>query len=296
MHYKEDYGTADHPKELDWPFLIKGIMDNPSCPSTPPETVQALLWTTVAVFGIVYALLGYRCLRAIGFLSGLLVGANTIFILQSLKVTNLETPADSALAIVSGFVGAVLGSAHPVASALVSAFAGAILAAIAMVVCVATMPDNEFGTRELYVAIIGGAIIFAVLTLCCVKYVTILASSIVGTAMIMASVDFFMHNLETIGWLTNMKPNPSPPPCWGGVLLCSWPVAAIVSVMVQCFITGWRVDHRKRIQYRRQIPRSNSRPRETREEARQRKYRYLYQVRTARGDIISQISHSYTDE
>ena len=90
-----------------------------------------------------------------------------------------------------------------------------------------------------------------------------------------------------------MKPNPSPPPCWGGVLLCSWPVAAIISVMVQCFITGWRVDHRKRMQYRRQqVPqtRANSRPRETREEARQRKYRYLYQVRTARGDIISQVN------
>lgn len=33
-------------------------MENPSCPSTPPETISALLWTTVAVFGIVYALLG----------------------------------------------------------------------------------------------------------------------------------------------------------------------------------------------------------------------------------------------
>lgn len=33
-------------------------MENPSCPSTPPETISALLWTTIAVFGIVYALLG----------------------------------------------------------------------------------------------------------------------------------------------------------------------------------------------------------------------------------------------
>lgn len=36
----------------------QGVMENPSCPSTPPETISALLWTTVAVFGIVYALLG----------------------------------------------------------------------------------------------------------------------------------------------------------------------------------------------------------------------------------------------
>lgn len=33
-------------------------MENPTCPATPPETISALLWTTMAVFGIVYALLG----------------------------------------------------------------------------------------------------------------------------------------------------------------------------------------------------------------------------------------------
>lgn len=98
-----------------------------------------------------------------------------------------------------------------------------------------------------------------------------------------------------------MKPNPLPPPCYGGILICSWPVAIIISIMVQCFITAWRVDHRKRVYLRHHhqmarcgaggLPtnRMSGRPRETREEASQRKYRYLYQVRTARGDIISQV-------
>lgn len=88
-----------------------------------------------------------------------------------------------------------------------------------------------------------------------------------------------------------MKPNPLPPPCYGGILLCAWPIATVVSIIVQCFITAWRIDHSKRPRRRNQAhrTRSNSRPRETREEARQRKYRYLYQVRTARGDIISQV-------
>lgn len=87
-----------------------------------------------------------------------------------------------------------------------------------------------------------------------------------------------------------MNPELEHPKCLGGILLCSWPVSAIIGVLVQCFITAWRVDH-KRQKHRRRRHRSRStsqRPRETREEARQRKYRYLYQVRTARGDIISQ--------
>lgn len=36
----------------------QNAMENPACLATPPETILALLWTTVAVFGIVYALLG----------------------------------------------------------------------------------------------------------------------------------------------------------------------------------------------------------------------------------------------
>lgn len=93
-----------------------------------------------------------------------------------------------------------------------------------------------------------------------------------------------------------MKPSPEPPPCWGGLLIFMWPITIIFSILVQCFITAWRVDHKRRPRARRHghrsVSRSNSRPRETREEARQRKYRYLYQVRTARGDIISQVSQN----
>lgn len=51
-------------------------------------------------------------------------------------------------------------------------------------------------------AVVGGAVICSVLTLCCVKYVTILTSSIVGTAMILGAIDFFMHDLETFNWVS----------------------------------------------------------------------------------------------
>ncbi|KAH8321065.1 hypothetical protein KR074_002126 [Drosophila pseudoananassae] len=333
-----NYGADDSMgiSHLDWPFLIKGILEGQTCTPTAPEPLAAILWAIFAVFGIVYALLGYRCLRAVGFLSGLMVGANGIFILQDFQITFLGKPADSALAIVAGLLGAVLGSTYPVASVLISAFAGALLSGAAMAVCVATMPDNEFGYREIYVAVVGGAVICSVLTLCCVKYVTILTSSIVGTAMIIGAIDFFMHGLETINWVSfmdstcseyyviecplfglqilSMRPHPSPPPCYGGLLIAAWPVTIVLSIMVQCFITAWRVDHRKRVYMRHHnhpghshaahlphgqqpagpthahapVRRSQSRTRETREEARQRKFRYLYQVRTARGDIISQ--------
>lgn len=298
MHLQTD--DEDSPKNVTpdpkigqtfvWPFLIQNAMENPSCPTTPPETILALLWTTIAVFGIVYALLGYRCLRAIGFLSGLAAGAGCIFWLQIQEITLVGRHADSALAVIAGLFGAVLGSTYPVASVLVSIFAGGLTSAAIIAVCIATLPHYIFGEKEFYVAVVGGAIIFAVLTLLCAKFTTIISSSIVGSGMIIASVDFFMHGSQTLLWAIHIKPNPDPPPCWGGLLIFIWPVTALVSMIVQCFMTAWRVNHRRRPRRRRLAhrSRSTSRPRETREEARQRKYRYLYQVRTARGDIISQ--------
>lgn len=105
------------------------------------------------------------------------------------------------MAVFAGLVGAVLGSTHPVASALVSGFAGAIVSSVVMAFCVVNLPNYEFGEREIIVAICGGAVIFAVLTLCCTKFVTILTSSIVGATLIILSVDFFMHNLGTLEWV-----------------------------------------------------------------------------------------------
>lgn len=39
-------------------FNLKGIMENPNCTPRSPDPLSALFWTTIAVFGIVYALLG----------------------------------------------------------------------------------------------------------------------------------------------------------------------------------------------------------------------------------------------
>lgn len=110
-----------------------------------------------------------------------------------------------------------------------------------------------------------------------------------------------------------------------------WPVFIIVGVLVQSFITAWRIDHKKRhfnhlplVTGTERMPRhtsaamvqhmgaggnggaeghsglsrsksNNGRPPETKEEARQRKYRYLYQVRTAHGDIISKVGGGNLD-
>lgn len=112
-------------------------------------------------------------------------------------------PLFAVIAVIAGLVGAVLGSTHPIASALVSGYAGAIVSSVVMAFCVVSLPNHEFGEREIVVAICGGAVIFAVLTLCCTKIVTICTTTIVGATMIILSVDFFMHDLSTLKWVSS---------------------------------------------------------------------------------------------
>lgn len=64
---------------------------------------------------------------------------------------------------------------------------------------------NTFASqiREIVVAVGGGAIIFAVTTLLCVKFITIVSSSIVGSTMIITAIDFFMHGSDTVLWVSS---------------------------------------------------------------------------------------------
>lgn len=150
-----------------------------------------------------FLLIGYRCLRAVGFLTGLAAGAGSILWLQHEQITVLGKETVPALAIVTGLFGAIMGSAHPIASALVGSFCGALLAAASISMCIIGFPEQIFGKQEVLVAVSGGAIIFAIMALCFGKIVTILASSIFGSAMILCSIDFFMHGLETIEWVSH---------------------------------------------------------------------------------------------
>lgn len=86
---------------------------------------------------------------------------------------------------------------------IINAFHKSIVSsAISRIIIVNDNNEYIFQEKEFYVAVGGGAIIFAVLTLLCAKFITIVSSSIVGSAMIIASIDFFMHGSQTLQWVS----------------------------------------------------------------------------------------------
>ncbi|KAL1116429.1 hypothetical protein AAG570_004903 [Ranatra chinensis] len=106
---------------------------------------------------------------------------------------------------------------------------------------------------------------------------TIFGTSLYGGALISGSVDYLLEGLRSAKWLWRH---------WGRSLPCYpvlalWPAMLIVGLAVQIFFTAPPTHNTCKHGVR-------ARTREQRAELRQNKYRYLYQVRTAHGDVISQ--------
>lgn len=82
-------------------------------------------------------------------MTGAFIGIKAVSMLRIYVTGYLGEPADACSSLVGGLIGAVLGSTYPIATFFISAFAGVIIAGAAMAVCVATMPENEFGVRKI---------------------------------------------------------------------------------------------------------------------------------------------------
>lgn len=177
-------------------------------------------------------------------------------------------------------------------------------------------PGSVWGTAA---SLLGGGLLFAVLNLYWQKGLTVFGTSVYGGAIMAGSLDYFVEKLATVKWLWARIIATSPSshaaaaasaantaPCWfGWLLLAVWPVMVVVGVTTQCAVTGRGIYHHEMVPSKKhQHPahqrgggpgscggagvQQRARTREQRAELRQKKYRYLYQVRTAHGDVISQ--------
>ncbi|KAK9869350.1 hypothetical protein WA026_003107 [Henosepilachna vigintioctopunctata] len=141
--------------------------------------------------------------------------------------------------------------------------------------------------------LLTSALVVAIFNLYFRKGLTIIGTSVYGGAILTACMDYFVERLSMIVWLwhrVSLRPV-EPPPCWfSWIVLGAWPSFFIVGMIIQCGITGRGLYHDD-VEAGRKKPRGPSvrgQTRAERAEMRQKKYRYLYQVRTAHGDVISQ--------
>lgn len=250
----------------------------------------AILCGMYMVFGVVYTLYGYRCFKAVMFLTGFLFGSFVVFKICTVE-SLLPMAGNAGVSLGAGLllglitmlvqhVGLFLTGFH---TGLLAGFVGL---ALARLFC--TLPTVWLSVGILLTSGVTGAL----LTLFWQKALTILGTSAYGGAMMAISADYFVSRWRLARWaLGVILLRPPLPMCWfSWLILGTWPFLLLLGMFTQWRITGRGTHHTDMAPSRRsrQLNLQRIRQEETRAEQRQRKYRYLYQVRTAHGDVISQ--------
>jgi len=249
------------------------------------------------VFGVVCAFFGYRCFKAIMFLYGFIFGSIIVYLICAEEAV-LPEYGNAGIAVAAGLLFGLITMLVQYVGLFMLGFHTGLLSGLIGLCCVELyyIPPSAWVT--LGVLLVTG-LLLALFNLYFQKSLTILGSSLYGGAVIMITVDFFIQDSELLKWIwdrvkvdrlidTEADILETLPKCWiSWVVLCILPVIFILGLVVQCACTGRGVHHEESLP---QVKYSKQDMNETKEERKQRKYRYLYQVRMCHGDVISQVN------
>ncbi|CAG4942402.1 unnamed protein product [Colias eurytheme] len=258
------------------------------------DPVISVICAMYIVFGIVYSLFGYRCFKASMFLTGFTFGTAVVYLI-CLQEYLMPPYGNVGVALCAGLLFGLITMLIQYVGLFMTGFHTGLLLAVAGLAIYDHFLDHRPNTYWLCVVVLLlSGICFAVFNLYWKKVLTIFGTSVYGGAVIATSLDYFIERMVMLKWVwERAKLEPAiPPPCtisW--LTLVAWPTVAIVGFTAQCALTATGIYHEESISaQKRRLKAQPPRPvtREQRAEMKQRKYRYLYQVRTAHGDVISQ--------
>ncbi|XP_069086811.1 transmembrane protein 198-like [Pleurodeles waltl] len=220
------------------------------------EVVPSVVCALCCFFGIIYSFFGYRCFKAIMFLSGLLFGSTVIFLLcykERILDTQLSMEVSAGIALGIGLLcGLVTMLVHSVGLFMSGLLLGLLLATATLVVL---EPFYHPHTVWIPVGLLMGlAVLFAVLTLQWQKLLTIVSTATFGAAVIVVCVDYFIEMLLLVYYVYDrVRVAHSSPLCWYTcVILGVWPALSILGIVVQWKLTAEGFSHTDVIISRRQ--------------------------------------------
>uniref|UniRef100_H0XV34 Transmembrane protein 198 n=2 Tax=Otolemur garnettii TaxID=30611 RepID=H0XV34_OTOGA len=198
----------------------------------------ALVCALCCCFGIIYCCFGYRCFKAVMFLSGLLSGALVIFLLchkERVLETQLSLEVSAGIALGIGVLcGLVTMLVRSVGLFLTGLLLGLTLGAGVLL-----------GTEPIYQppsawvpggGLVGLALLGALLTLRWPRPFTTLGTALLGAAVLVACADYFLEGLALGSRLgQRLQALPALPPlCWySWVLLGTWPTLGALGALAQ---------------------------------------------------------------
>ncbi|XP_007229703.2 transmembrane protein 198 isoform X1 [Astyanax mexicanus] len=221
------------------------------------EVIPAVICSMCCLFGIIYCFFGYRCFKAVMFLSGLMFGSVIIFLLchkERVLDTQLSVEASAGIGLGIGLLcGLVTMLVRSVGLFMTGLLLGLLLALAGLLV------THQFYTPgTVWVplgALLGTGMLCSVFTLQWQKLFTILSTAVFGAAIMTVCADYFVEMLALATHVYDcLRLVPTPVPlCWySWVILGIWPTLSLMGVLVQWKLTAEGFSHTEVIISRRQ--------------------------------------------
>ncbi|XP_051565027.1 transmembrane protein 198-B [Myxocyprinus asiaticus] len=211
------------------------------------EVVPSVVCSMCCLFGIIYCFFGYRCFKAVMFLTGLMFGSIIIFMLcykERVMDTQLSVEASVGIGLGIGTLcGLVTMLVRSVGLFMVGLLLGLLMALASLVVL-----EEFYHPRTVWLplgVLLGSGMLFAVLTLQWQRCFTTLSTAVFGSAVVTVTVDYFVELFALTRYIyERVKVDPPRPVCWfTWVVMGVWPVLALLGVLIQWKVTGEGYSH-----------------------------------------------------
>lgn len=254
------------------------------------DVTLSVVCAMLLTFGVVYSVFGYRCFKAVMFLTGFIFGSVIVYLI-CLEENLLTQLGNVAAAVGAGILFGLITMLVQYVGLFMTGFhTGLLTGVIALVVMDHFDPLKTVWTSV--AVLMGCGLVFAVLTLYWQKGLTVIGTSIYGGAIMAAGLDYFVEKFIMVHWIWDkVKVAPPARPCWfSWLVLAIWPFMIIIGSATQFCVTGSGTYHQELLPVKKpqHVNLQRMRTQEMRASQKQRRYRYLYQVRTAHGDVITQ--------
>ncbi|KAJ8358566.1 hypothetical protein SKAU_G00150910 [Synaphobranchus kaupii] len=221
------------------------------------EVIPAIISSMCCLFGIIYCFFGYRCFKAVMFLSGLMFGSVIIFLLchkERVLDTQLSVEASAGIGLGIGVLcGLVTMLVRSVGLFMTGLLLGLLLALAALLVAA-----SFYSAGSVWVplgTLLGAGMLCAVLTLQWPRPFTVLSTAVFGAAIMTVCADYFVEMLALAAHVYDcLRLVPDPPPlCWySWVILGVWPTLSLMGGLVQWKLTADGFSHTEVMISRRQ--------------------------------------------
>uniref|UniRef100_A0A4W5MCZ4 Transmembrane protein 198 n=1 Tax=Hucho hucho TaxID=62062 RepID=A0A4W5MCZ4_9TELE len=159
------------------------------------EIVPSVACSMCCLFGIIYCFFGYRCFKAVMFLTGLMFGSVIIFLLcYKERVLDTQLSVEASVGIGLG-IGTLCGLVTMLVRSVGLYMVGLLLGLLLGIASLVVMEEFHH-PRTVWVplgVLLGSGMLFAVLTLQWQRFFTTLSTSVFGSAVITVTVDYFIE-------------------------------------------------------------------------------------------------------